>query len=69
MSWDTHVVIAVPWHQPGPAMRDAVVCIAAFLPLSQESVASLFFLTLVTSNCAGRIPSQWGSCRLLGGLG
>lgn len=46
-----------------------VACITALLPLSQEMVASLFPLTLVTPNYAGRIPLKWGLCRVLGGLG
>lgn len=35
-----------------------MVCIAAFLPLSLESLGSLFLLTLLTANCAGRIPLE-----------
>lgn len=49
--------------------RDAVVCIAALLPLSQELLDSLLLLTLVTPNCAGRIPLERGPWRVLGRLG
>lgn len=61
MSWDAHTVMAVP---PGISLtllgRDTVACIAAFLPLSQELLASLFPHTLVTLNYAGRITLEWG---------
>lgn len=46
-----------------------MLCIAAFLPLSQESLGSFFLLTLVTPNCAGRIPLEGGPWRMLGRLG
>lgn len=46
-----------------------MVCIAAFLPLSQESLGSFFLLTLVTPNCAGRIPLEGDLWRVLGRLG
>lgn len=68
MSWDAHVEMAVLCHHPGSAGEGWVVCIAAFLPLSQESLGSLFLLTLVTPSCAGRILLERSPCRLLGRL-
>lgn len=35
-----------------------IVCIAAFLPLSQESLGNLFWFTLVTPNCPGKISLE-----------
>lgn len=55
MSWDAHGWLSPDINLALPG-RDAVVCIAAFLPLSQELAASLFLLTVVTPNCAGSIP-------------
>lgn len=46
-----------------------MVRIAAFLPLPQESLGSFFLLTLVTPNCAGRIPLERGPWRVLEMLG
>lgn len=43
----------------------AAACVTAFLLLSQ--VASCFPLPLGTPNHAGRMPSRWGPCRVLGG--
>lgn len=57
MSWDAHAVLAVPGISMALPGRDAVACIAAFLPLSQKSAASLFPLTMQGRSPWSRVPA------------
>lgn len=70
MSWDAHIVIAVLWHHPGSA-GERCSGLYCCLPPRVPGVTGqpLFLLTLVTPNCAGRIPLERGPWRVLGKLG
>lgn len=70
MSWDAHIVIAVLWHHPGSAGERCgglYCCLPPFVP--GVTGQPHFLLTLVTPNCAGRIPLERGPWKVLGKLG